>query len=187
MLSVAMSGDKSGWQVLAKVSRWAKEVLKQSTRIEQVAQRYRYMRQCVVLGRGYNYSTAFEWALKLKELTYVVAEPYSSADFQHGPMAMIENSFPVLAVNPDGRVFDTMTQALTHLRNEIGAELVVISNNKQALDLAQTPLSIPKEIPEWLTPLVCIIPAQLFAYHLTVAKGFDTEKPRSIRKVTETR
>ncbi len=187
MLSVAMSGDKAQWKVLGKVTGWAKEVLKQNERIEQFAQRYRYMRQCVVLGRGYNYSTAFEWALKLKELTYVEAEPYSSADFQHGPIAMIENSFPVMAVAPEGRVFETMKRALAHLRNDFGAELVVVSNNKDALALAQTPLSIPKEIPEWLTPLVSIIPAQLFAYHLTLAKGFDSEKPRSIRKVTETK
>lgn len=187
MLSAALSENESKWKVLGKVGGWAKEVLKQNKLIEQVAQRYRYMRQCVVLGRGYNYSTAFEWALKLKELTYVLAEPYSSADFQHGPMAMIENSFPVMAINPDGSVFESMKQALAHLRNDFGAELVVVSNNKDALDLAQTPLLIPREIPEWVTPLVSIIPAQLFAYHLTLAKGFDTEKPRSIRKVTETR
>jgi glucosamine--fructose-6-phosphate aminotransferase (isomerizing) len=187
MLSVAMGEDKSQWRVLGRVGAWAKEVLKQDKQIEQLAQRYRYMRQCVVLGRGYNYSTAFEWALKLKELTYVVAEPYSSADFQHGPIAMIENSFPVLAINPEGSVFETMQRALAHIRNDFGAELVIISNNQSALDIAQTPLVIPQEIPEWLTPLVSIIPAQLFAYHLTLAKGFDTERPRSIRKVTETR
>jgi glucosamine--fructose-6-phosphate aminotransferase (isomerizing) len=187
MLSVGMSEDKPQWKMLEKVPGWAKEALKQNKLIEQYAQRYRYMRQCVVLGRGYNYATAFEWALKLKELTYVEAEPYSSADFQHGPIAMVENSFPVMAVAPDGRVFDTMNKALMHLRNDFGAELVVISNNKDALALAQTPLSIPKDMPEWLTPLVSIIPAQLFAYHLTLAKGFDTERPRSIRKVTETR
>ncbi len=187
MLSVAMSEDRSQWKVLGKVAGWVKEVLKKNNLIEQAAQRYRYMRQCVVLGRGYNYATAFEWALKLKELTYVEAEPYSSADFQHGPIAMIENSFPVMAVAPEGKVFGTMQQALAHLRNDFGAELIVVSNNQDVLDLAQTPLSIPKEIPEWLTPLVGIIPAQLFAYHLTLAKGFDSEKPRSIHKVTETR
>ncbi|MEW6402669.1 MAG: SIS domain-containing protein [Chloroflexota bacterium] len=187
MLSVAMSRDKSQGKALEKVPAWARESLKQNKAIEQFAQRYRYMRQCVVLGRGYNYATAFEWALKLKELTYVEAEPYSSADFQHGPIAMIENSFPVMAVAPEGKVFETMKNALKHLRNDFGAELVIVSNNDEALALAQTPLSIPKEVPEWLSPLIGIIPAQLFAYHLTLAKGFDTEKPRSIRKVTETR
>ena len=187
MLSVAMSEEPPQWKVLEEVAGWVKEVLKTNDLIEQAAQRYRTMRQCVALGRGFNYATAFEWALKLKELTYVEAEPYSSADFQHGPIAMIENSFPVMAVAPEGKVFDTMQQALVHLRNDCGAELVVVSNNQDVLNLAQTPLEIPKEIPEWLTPIVSIIPAQLFAYHLTLAKGFDSEKPRSIHKVTETR
>ncbi len=187
MLSVAMSQAQARWQELDRVAGWIETTLEQNQAIEQAAQRYRYMRQAVVLGRGYNYATAFEWALKLKELTYVEAEPYSSADFQHGPIAMIENSFPVMAVTPEGKVFETMKRALMHLRNDFGAELVVISNNQEVLDLAQTPLRIPQEMPEWLTPLVSIVPAQLFAYHLTLAKGFDTEKPRSIRKVTETR
>jgi glucosamine--fructose-6-phosphate aminotransferase (isomerizing) len=182
-----MSGDKSQWKVLGKLPAWAKETLKQASAIERYAQRYRYMRQCVVLGRGFNYATAFEWALKLKELTYVEAEPYSSADFQHGPIAMIERSFPVMAVLPQGKVFKTMKDALEGLKNEFGAELVVISNDQEALRLAQTPLLIPEEVPEWLSPIVGILPAQLFAYHLTLAKGFDTEKPRSIHKVTETK
>jgi glucosamine--fructose-6-phosphate aminotransferase (isomerizing) len=92
-----------------------------------------------------------------------------------------------MAVAPQGKVLETMKKALAHLKNDFGAELVVVSNVDEALALAQTQLTIPKEIPEWLSPLVSIIPAQLFAYHLTLAKGFDTERPRSIRKVTETR
>ncbi len=186
MLSAAMREDRSQWQELERVAGWMKTVLEQDEAIQGSSQRYRYMRQCVVLGRGYNYATAFEWALKLKELTYVEAEPYSSADFQHGPIAMIESSFPVMAVAPQGKVFDSMKAALTRLRDDFGAELVVISNEDQALALAQTRIAIPPDIPEWLTPLIGIVPAQLFAYHLTRAKGFDPEKPRSIGKVTET-
>ena len=164
-----------------------KEVLNQDEFIAQAAQRYRYMDQTIVLGRGFNYATAFEWALKLKELTYVKAEPYSSADFQHGPIAMIEPGFPVLAVAPKGKVFDSMLEMLKRLREDISAELVVISNDKKALSLAQVPLTIPADVPEWLSPLVGILPAQLFAYYLTLAKGFNSEQPRSIRKVTETK
>jgi glutamine---fructose-6-phosphate transaminase (isomerizing) len=151
-----------------------------------MTQRYRYMSQCVVLGRGFNYATAFEWALKLKELTYLIAEPYSSADFQHGPIAMVEGGFPVLAVAPRGKVYDSMREMLTRLRKEKDAELVLISDDAEALALAQSTIQLPPQIPEWLTPLVSIIPAQLFACHLTEAKGYDTEKPRNITKVTET-
>jgi len=186
MLSTALSGHKKMWTELARLPAWMKQALKLSDFISQAAQRYRYIDQTVVLGRGFNYATAFEWALKMKELTYIIAEPYSSADFAHGPIAMMVSGYPVFAVAPKGRVFDSMLAMLTRLRSDLSAELVVISNDKRALSLAQTPLTIPADVPEWLSPLVSILPAQLFAYHLTVAKGYNTEQPRSIRKVTET-
>lgn len=186
MLSAALAENKSFWKELEKVPGWTEKVLKQDAPIARMAERYRYMRQCVVLGRGFNYCTAFEWALKLKELTYVVAEPYSSADFRHGPIAMIEGGFPVMAVAPSGKVFDTMLEMLGKLRHEQSAELVVISDVKRALSLAQSPILLPAGMPEWLTPVVSILPAQLFAGHLTRAKGYDPEKPRTIGKITET-
>ncbi len=186
MLSAALSDDKNNWRELGKVSGWAEKVLKQDVLISRLVERYRYMRQCVVLGRGFNYCTAFEWALKLKELTYTVAEPYSSADFQHGPIAVVEGGFPVLAVAPQGKVFASLLEMLGSLREDQQAELVVISDDKGALALAQAPIQIPNGIPEWLTPIISIIPAQLFVYHLTQAKSINPEKPRSIRKVTET-
>lgn len=186
MLSVCLAGDEKRKAELARVPEWVAKTLELDSYIKNFAQRYRYMEQCVVLGRGYNYSTAFEWSLKMKELTYVVAEPYSSADFRHGPIAMVEQGFPVLAVAPNGEVFDTLKELLVHLRKDMQAELVVISDRKDALELAHVPVELPAGIPEWLTPLVSIVPAQLFAYHLTKVKGFDTETPRSIRKVTET-
>ncbi|HNQ94809.1 MAG TPA: SIS domain-containing protein [Anaerolineales bacterium] len=187
MLSAALSGNKKQWDKLKRVAGWMRSALKHHDFISQVVQRYRYIDQTVVLGRGFNYATAFEWALKLKELSYIIAEPYSSADFAHGPIALVESGYPVFAVAPKEKVFKSMLQMLQQLRNGISAELVVISNDKRALSLAQVPLSIPAEVPEWLSPLVTILPAQLFAYHLTLAKGFDTEKPRTIHKVTRTK
>ncbi len=187
MFSAALSGNQKQWSELGKVSGWMKAVLRQDDFIAQAAQRYRYIDQTVVLGRGFNYATAFEWALKLKELSYIIAEPYSSADFAHGPIAMVESGYPVFAVAPKGKVFNSMLEMLKRLKKEISAELVVISNDKKALSLAQVPLAVPADVPEWLSPLVSILPAQLFAYHLTLAKGYDTEKPRTIRKVTETK
>ena len=185
MLSVALEGDSDAWEQLDKVPSLAEQVLKNDPRIQQMSERFRYMKECVVLGRGFNYATAFEWALKLKELTYVVADPYSSADFQHGPIAMVEGGFPVFAVAPQGKVFDSMLSMLTKLRNDHAAELVVISNAQEALSLAQSPINLP-DMPEWVSPLISIIPGQLFACHLTQVKGYDPEKPRTITKVTET-
>lgn len=186
MLSAALKDHEELWEQLASVPEWARYVLELDEPIARMTQRYRYMNQCVVLGRGFNYATAHEWALKLKELTYIIAEPYSSADFQHGPIAMIEGGFPVLAIAPKGKVHSSMKDMLTRLRRDKDAELVVISDDSDSLALAQSPIQLPPRIPEWLTPIVSIIPAQLFACHLTQVKGYDTEKPRNITKVTET-
>jgi len=155
--------------------------------MHSAAVRYRYMEQCVVLGRGYNYATAFEWSLKLKEMTYIMAEPYSSADFLHGPIAVIERGFPAMAVAPQGAVFPDMLNLLHLLADQHQAELMVISDQAEALRTARTPVELPAGMPEWLTPLISIIPAQLFAYHLTCEKGFDANAPRGLKKVTETR
>jgi glutamine---fructose-6-phosphate transaminase (isomerizing) len=186
MLSVALGSDDSQYELLASVSGWIKQAFSLDQQISRIAERYRYMSQCVVIGRGYNYATAFEWSLKLKEMAYVVAEPYSSADFRHGPIAMIEKGFPIMAVAPRGKVFDDVKKLLSKLRLDLEAELLAISDHEEVLELAQSPLALPEGIPEWLTPLVAIIPAQLFAYYLTLVKGIDADKPRTIHKVTET-
>lgn len=187
MLSVALDQDEARWGALQRVPDLVKGVLDQEDRIAEQAQRYRFMDYCIVLGRGYNYATAFEWALKLKELSYVIADPYSSADFQHGPVAVLERGFPVLAVVPDGAVFDDALAFLKHLVADRHVELLAISNRDEALALAHTPVPLPVDLPEWLSPIVAIVAGQLFCYHLTRAKGFDTESPRGLRKVTLTR
>ena len=186
LLAVELSGESRLADELARLPGLVKQALALDSTIESAAQRYRYMSQCVVLGRGYNYATAHEWALKLKELAYVVAEPYSSADFQHGPVAIVSHGFPLLAVIPDGAVFDDVLALLSSLVGEHQAELLAISNQDRALDLAQTPVRIPGDLPEWLSPLVSIVPAQLFSYYLTQAMGYDTESPRRLNKITRT-
>lgn len=187
MLSAAIKEDTSQWNELARVPDWVQLALAEDSSFDTKVQRYRSMSSCVVLGRGFNYATAYEWALKLKELTYVEAAPYSSANFLHGPIAIVDGGFPILAVAPGGAVFNSIFDVLKKLRYGPLAELVVISDQKKAIELAQTSLQVPHGIPEWLSPLVSIIPAQLFCYHLALAKGCDTESPRGIHKVTETR
>jgi glucosamine--fructose-6-phosphate aminotransferase (isomerizing) len=154
--------------------------------IATAAARYREIARCVVLGRGFHYATACEWALKLEELTYSVAEPYSTADFRHGPLAIVGPDFPVLAVVPGGAVFDDALALLTALVRERGADLVAISDRDEALALARTPLRVAATVPEWLRPIVDVVPAQLFCYHLARAMGRDTEAPRGLSKVTRT-
>ncbi len=91
-----------------------------------------------------------------------------------------------LVVAPSGKVFDPLMEMLASLNKNQQAELVIISDQKAALDLAKSAIQLPPGIPEWLSPIVSIVAGQLFAYHLTRAKGFDTETPRTIHKVTET-
>ena len=184
ILSKALRGES--FTPLVEVPIWVQQVLELDNTIERIAERYRYMNQCVVIGRGYNYATAFEWALKLKELTYTVAAPYSSADFRHGPIAMVGQGFPVFAVTPGGAVFPDLLALIQGIKQQYQVELLIISDQDAALSLADTALRLPKNIPEWLSPIVSIVPAQLFCYYLTRAKGFDTEAPRSLKKVTKT-
>jgi len=186
LLSAALSGEARQLEELERLPDLMRQALELDGAIEKAVERYRYMSQCVVLGRGYNYATAYEWALKLKELTYVVAEPYSSADFQHGPVAIVTHGFPVLAVVPAGAVLDDVLALLETLVGKRQAELLAVSNDDRVLALAKTPLRLPADLPEWLSPLVAIVPAQLFCYHLTRAMGYDTEAPRGLSKVTRT-
>lgn len=148
-------------------------------------ERYRYMDRLAVIGRGFNYATAFEIALKVKELTRTVAEPYSSADIRHGPIATIANGFPVLLVAPSGAVTGDLTDLLLTLRKR-RAELMVISDLPEMLSQAQLALPIPGGIAEWLTPLVAVLPGQLFGWKLTQVKGMDPDHPEGLTKITET-
>ena len=185
LLAVQFTGDDERLAALRRVPEAMEETLALEEQIVHAAQRYVYATECVVLGRGYNYATAFEIALKLKELTYIVTEPYSSADFRHGPVAIVERGFPAVVVAPQGAVYpDRLALARELAARE--AELIVISEEEDALQLARTPLRLPVALPEWLAPFTCVVPGQLLALHVTLAKGYDPDHPRGLKKVTET-
>jgi glucosamine--fructose-6-phosphate aminotransferase (isomerizing) len=150
-----------------------------------VARELGSMERCVVLGRGFEYATAREWALKLKELAQVFADPYSSADFMHGPIALAEPGVPTLAVVAEGPAADGLADVLVEVA-EAGSPTLVVSESGPRRALGTRAIALPPGIPEWLLPIVSIVPAQLFAYHLTLAKGLDPERPRNLSKVTRT-
>jgi len=185
MVSAALAEDDDRMAELQRVPDFVQQGLDQDMLYTGAAERYRYMESCVVIGRGYNYATAFELALKIKELTYVLADPYSSADFRHGPVAVVERGFPVIAIVPEGEIAVELLDFLHQLQGR-EAELIVISSLPEALALAKTRLPLPVGIPEWLSPLVAIVPGQAFALGLTLVKGYDPEHPRGLRKVTLT-
>mgnify|MGYP005855382113 CR=1 FL=1 len=186
LLSASLADAGEMETALLQIPEIVAATLAMEAEIGQIAQRYRYMRDCVVIGRGYNYATAFELALKLKELTYTIAEPYSSADFLHGPLALIEHGFPAIVVAPSGVILPEIQEFIRTLQ-EREAEVVAISDEPETLALARIPLALPRRVPEWLSPITAIIPGQLLAMHLAYVRDYDPDHPRGLRKVTQTR
>jgi len=185
LLSASIAGDNERLAAIDHMPQWIAEVTQHCDATMRAAERYCYIQYCVVASRGYNYATAYEIALKLKELTYVIAEPYSSADFQHGPVALVDHGFPVVAVVPDGPLAGELTAFFRDLAKR-GAELIMISADPEALALGHTALPLPAGVPEWLSPAVAIVQGQMFALGLAIAKRFDPDRPRHIGKVTLT-
>ena len=142
----------------------------------------------IFIGRGFNYSTAWEISLKCKELANIQAEAYSSADFLHGPIAIVDQGFPVSLIS----IGDTFREELNSLGATLrrrGARLITIGD-EQLIEHSEgqdTFIPVPPGLPEWLSPIAAIIPGQLLAYHLTIARGFDPDQPRALRKVTLTK
>lgn len=186
MLGAALADDATMHAALTRVPAAVADALAVAPTVAQAAERYRYMTACVVIGRGFNYASAFELALKLKELTYTIAEPYSSADFLHGPLALIENGFPVIVVAPSGVMLPELRDFIQVLHQR-GAEPVVISDDAATLALGRVALPIKSALPEWLSPITAIVPGQLLAMYLAHARDYDPDHPRGLRKVTETR
>ncbi len=185
MLSCALTGDCDHQADLDRVPEAMQQTMDRLEEHLEHVERYRYMEHCAVIGRGFNYSTAFEVALKIKELTRTVAEPYSSADFRHGPIATIYRGFPVILVSPRGPVFEDIFELIERL-TALRAEMLVISDDSALLQQAHLPLPIAGNLPEWLVPLVAVLPGQLFATRLTVVKGLNPDNPEGLTKVTET-
>ncbi len=185
LLSAMLADDEERLAELIAVPSAVTQTLQNNELFALNVPRYRYMNRSVIIGRGFNYATAFELALKMKELTYTLVEPYSSADFLHGPMAMIEDGFPVIVIAPSGAMLPemrTFVAALTDRR----AEVIAISDDEQLLESARTPLPLARPVPEWLSPITAIVPGQLFAMHLAHARDFNVDAPRGLLKVTET-
>src|SRR5206468_232596 len=114
--------------------------------------------------------------------SYVVAEPYSTADFLHGPVAMVERGFPALVIDPSSPLSAAMGEAMTMLEKK-GARRIAISDRDDVLARADVALRMPVT-PEWLSPIVAVVPGQLLALALCAAKGLDPDAPRGLRKVT---
>jgi glucosamine--fructose-6-phosphate aminotransferase (isomerizing) len=185
MLSTALGGSSQKWDELQAIPDAVSRTLELDAAALEAATRWRFADRCVVIGRGFNYATAFELALKLKELTYIVAEPYSPADLLHGPFAIVERDFPVLLIAPSGAMLPNINQLLEELHH-VGADSLIISDDPATLVLGDARLHLPWSVPEWLSPITAMIAGQLFALHLTATKKLNIDQPRGLHKVTRT-
>ncbi|HET7028829.1 MAG TPA: SIS domain-containing protein, partial [Candidatus Limnocylindrales bacterium] len=188
LLSLALDRvrDTSAAEVLAPVPAAIDAALAAEPAVERSAHRLASMSECIVLGRGFEYPTAREWALKLKEVARVFADPYSAADFEHGPITLVGPGTSVLAVATTGPALAGVGALLATL-SERGARLLVASDDGDVRGIGADAIVLPTGIPEWLAPISSIVPAQLFAYHLALARGVDPERPVNLHKVTLTR
>ncbi|MDX2154615.1 MAG: SIS domain-containing protein [Bryobacteraceae bacterium] len=186
-------GGRIALEDLERLPDLAAAALKLEEPIRALSERYVFMTRAVVIGRGLNYSNAFEFALKLMETCYVVAERFSSADLLHGPIAMVEHSFPAFVFAPSGLTWPGLKQVVDKLQG-LKAETLVITDqsNDEARAMGRSvvlPLRLNRRnaIPEELyTPIPYIIPAQLFAACLAAQKGLNPDQPRTLSKVTRT-
>lgn len=168
-----------------KIPEYTSKALELRDEVKEVAQRFAFMENCVVVGRGMNYGNSYELALKLMETCYVVAERFSSADFFHGPLAIVERRFPVIMFGPTGVTKKSNIDLLDRL-HELNADCLSITNDDEIAKLSSRSLRLPTDIDEFLSPIPFIVPAQLFAAYLSEAKGLDPDAPRSLAKVTKT-
>lgn len=185
LLSIALNKDSGREKALKSLAPKLEQTIKDALEVSLNTCRYRYIEHCVVIGRGFNYSTAFEIALKIKELSRVVSVPYSSADFKHGPIAAVQPGFPVVLVAPSGKMNAQMLE-FSKKMHELDAELITISDDESILKDSNLGFKIPEGIDEWLSPIACAIPGQLFARQLAIEKGLNIDQPVGLTKVTET-
>jgi len=186
MLVAALTESSEFGESLHRLPDLATQTLDTSEAIGGWAHRYRYADHLIVIGRGFNYATAFEITLKVKELAYIGSEGYSEADFRHGPIAMIGQGTPLMLVAPQGKMLPLLAD-LGEKATERGAELLVISNDKNLLKQGTTTMPLPINLPESISPIISIIPGQVFAMQQAIVRGYAIDNPRGLSKVTVTR
>ncbi|MEN6356458.1 MAG: SIS domain-containing protein [Armatimonadota bacterium] len=185
LLSASLRDDKSEVEKLSAAASAMQAAFETEEQIKDHAERFRYMGNGYVISRGLNYCNAKEMSLKLAETCYVGMLGYSSADFQHGPIAAVQEDQPCFLIAPPGKAFENMKEIAQKLK-ERHAETIIISSEDEILELATRPIKMPFTVDEELSPLAYIIPGQLIAYYLANAKGYDPDRPRGLSKVTLT-
>lgn len=185
LLAEALGGSTTATKGYEAIPEFCSRALEHEGVIKELAPRYTFMENCVVIGRGLLYGDAFELALKLMETCYVVAERFSSADFFHGPLAMVERHFPVFLFACPGPMMPGIKTLVERLQ-ELRAETFSITSDEELAVASSRSVRMPASITEFLAPIPYIIPGQLLAALLAEAKGLNPDAPRALSKVTRT-
>jgi len=162
------------------------QAIKASAPIEKLAERFYNRTDFLFLGRGMHYPIALEGALKLKEISYIHAEGYPAGEMKHGPIALIDEQMPVVAIAPDDPVFEKMVGNVQEAKARGASVIAVTSAGDPRMSAVLDPardveVSMPRTSP-LLTPIVMTIPLQLLAYHIAVRRGCDVDQPRNLAK-----
>ncbi len=156
--------------------------LETNHKVQRIAQKYAHCNNFLYLGRQFNFPTALEGALKLKEISYIHAEGYPAAEMKHGPIALVDPRTPSVFLMPHGPVYDKVMANVQEIKARGGPVIAVVcEGDTMAGDLADETIEIP-DVEEYLQPILSIVPLQLLAYHVAVARGCDVDKPRNLAK-----
>ena len=158
------------------------KILKHDKQISELAKTFTYAHNFIYLGRGYNYPIALEGALKLKEISYIHAEGYPAAEMKHGPIALIDEEMPVVVIAPKRGHYDKILSNIQEVKARKGRVIsIVTEGDKDVKAISDYSFEIP-DTEECLVPLLSVIPLQLLAYHIAIAKGRDVDQPRNLAK-----
>jgi glucosamine--fructose-6-phosphate aminotransferase (isomerizing) len=186
LLSTVALGDGERLDALQSAPRAVAKQIESTLDVAGRFEPYTDVESGTVVTRGVNYGTAFEIALKIRELSGAPFEAFSSADLLHGPIAAVKRGRPAIVIAPSGKTLESMRAAIEKIR-ERGAELIAISDDRAFLASAQTAFPLVQDLPEWLSPLLTVVPGQVAAVQLAKLRGADIDSPIGLTKITRTR
>lgn len=167
---------------ILKLPELIKKTLKLNPQIEQLSSKFTYAHNFLYLGRGYNYPSALEGALKLKEISYIHAEGYPAAEMKHGPIALIDQEMPTVFIAPTDELHEKIISNIQQVKARGGSVIAIVTEGDTTIPgIVDHTLEIPK-VPECISPIIVSIPLQLLAYHIAVMKGCDVDMPRNLAK-----
>jgi glucosamine--fructose-6-phosphate aminotransferase (isomerizing) len=167
---------------LEAVPEKVKEILSDTSRIEQIANKYKDATDFLFLGRGYNFPVALEGALKLKEISYIHAEGYPAAEMKHGPIALVDDKLPVVFVATKDSYYEKIVSNVQEIKARKGMVIAVATANDNVIPGMSDDVMFVPDADEVIAPLLSVIPLQLLSYYVGIAKGLDVDKPRNLAK-----